>query len=148
MASTTTNAFKSAQNNSGEEQTDALSQMLIMNEDLPNKANYGVAMMPFGGKDTNASFNDISGQNISSDDQIVNITRLNNLDQTQISYMQNEPQNISADSKYEWLNHSAVKPSGKFHNKEVLLRKESEDSFMRMCNPHSFQQSTNPNSKL
>lgn len=128
-------SFQSYKADTDDRAIDGLTQKLVLNEDLLADIIYRIAMVPISDKDTNVSLRD-TGLDISSEDQIINLMRLDVADQTKISYATNDVQNMSGETSMDWFNPHIPKPT-KNRSKEVIVRKESEDSFIKMCNPKS-----------
>ena len=138
--------FKDETNNEAIDQT---TQKFVLNEDLLAEISYRISMIPLAEKDTDASVKDTTGLDITPDDQfIMNLKKLENLDQSNISFNNKELQNTSGDTKLDMLNYSHFQTSQNWKARGVVLRKESEDSFIKMWNPRSSMMMSNQSKRL
>ncbi|CAI2387292.1 unnamed protein product [Moneuplotes crassus] len=128
--------FESYKANASNRILDSLTQKFVSNEDLLAEFITKITLIPnMHEKEISLSQKDITGVDVSNDDGILNIeksTKDPNL--THISYKTNEEDINNA--SLDLINMSMAKRNLN-RSKYVVLRKESEDSFLRMCNPKS-----------
>ena len=137
--------FKDDINNDTIDQT---TQKFVLNEDLLAEISYRISMIPLAEKDTDVSLKDTTVLDVTSDDQIImNLKKLDNLDKSNISLNNKEMQNTSGETKQDLLNYSQFQISNNWKSKGII-RKESEDSFIKMCNPRSSMIMSNHSKRL
>lgn len=125
-------AFQSFKIEPNDRILDPITQKLVNNDDLFAEIIYRIALLPIS-ESKDVSIKDTTGLDYSTEEQILNVKKNDNVDITKVTYQTND-QNASGEASMEWINYS-VGQHKKKHDK--IIRKESEDSFLKMCNPGS-----------
>lgn len=134
-------SFQSTRPEQNDRGLDTFTQKMVANEDLLAEIIYKIALVPASRpnleglnpadvKLLNESMKDTTGLETSADDQILNIKKTGEVDNTRISYNTNDV--MSGETSMEWLSQSMAHKPKKNKSKEIIVRKESEDSFLRM----------------
>ena len=110
---------------------DPVTQKFVSNEDLLAEFICKIALIPNSNQDLSVSVKDTTGLDTTVGDQILNVSKGDQA-KTNVSYHTNEVPDTSTD----WIDNSLIKPSGNIHQK-AIIRKDSEDSFLKMLNPKS-----------
>ena len=120
-------SFDTVKVDNAERHLDPFAQKLVSNDDLFAEIIYKIALLPVSEKDVNTSLRDTTGLDLSTEDQILNLKR-DHGDLTKVNTT-NDNINISGDASMEWINNSMVQPKNR---NQCIIRRESEDSFIRM----------------
>lgn len=127
-------SFQSFKNDPTDRVLDRITQKFVSNEDLLADFICKIAMIPQQNeKDSHMNIKDTTGKDL-TEEQILNIRKTADEEQTQLSNLENDFQ--SRDTSVEWINSSLFLKHTNV-SKDVVLRKESEDSFLKMWNPRS-----------
>jgi len=122
-------SFQNNKINPNDRTLDKITQKLVSNEDLLAEFICKIVLIP-AEKEVNMNIKDETGVNISIEDQILNVeNKTGDPDKTNISYQTSGFTN--KDTSIDLINQSMIRKNMN-NSRDVVIRKESEDSFFKM----------------